>query len=560
MHPYSSNGPESWHTLNWMKTLQERLYSSPLTSLLPIVITEWSYLAPKSVSSVDQANWQSRIPLIAPFLVDTFAVFYGIQAPTAFTDPSEGSAGLLDPLGASTETYRRFQFLAPHVAGSTLVGRLAMPAGDAAWTVLMRTPQGKPTLVTWSRDVSTATPLQSGLPTYQAGRSPADFQTVSGTSLSSLVATGTPLVVSSTAADPLWGPISTIGRLPTTLNIGYSKAREQVVRQIYDALFGSALLQTAQIEIRSGAEALAISMDTLRRSSFQTFEARLEAAGVTMGEFAEVERPLSLSVKLPDYAAVKFDLGANAWPGNVRYQFRTLEPNAVLLGTKHPRISMLAGVKLAGGLVGSGYTLQLSAGETTFSLGMGSSEGKRNSYRMAIMEGKVVASYANDPPRDVRILSFADGGPAYNQTLPMNQIWNKGTCTLEKLPGVTSPAGTMDSLRISGTTFIAGVLRITYGPGTLTLPTGTKRIDMWVFPKGPVRQVDLSVRDLSGKVYFMPKQVRVVPGQWNLVQMQVPQVAGGTTILHDIFRVFPEPGALATDIDVTLGEIRVYAS
>jgi hypothetical protein len=560
-HPYSETSPESWHTLNWMKTLQARLYNSNIPKLLPIAFTEWSYLAPKSVTYAQQANWQSRIPLVMPWLVDTLGVFYGIQGPAQSWDPSENSAGLLDAAGQPRETYFRYQFLAPHVAGSSLTGRIKWASGDNVWTMLMRTPEGKPTIISWGREVNEATPFQSAMPTYQVGRTTGDYQTVTGDTLSTLTSNSTPMVISSSADDPLWGPLSTIGRLPSTMNIGYSKTREQVCRQIFDSLFNSQLDPSAVVEFWSGPNTGSMSMGTLRRIGYSEFQSRLELMGISIGDLTENSQPLSVKVRVNGFAPVEFDLGPNTWPASIRYQIRTLEPMASMAGTKNPRIAMSSVLKFSTGTTRAlAYRAPLYAGDTTFQIPLGTSEGKRTPYSINLMDGRVSAAAANNPPRDVRLLSFTQGGPAYSTYLAMNQIWTKDTCTIEKVNSVPSPAGTYDSLKIKGTQLVDGVLRIVYGPGTMFLPAGTKRIDMWVFPKGPVRQVDLTVRDIYGKVYFMPKQVRVIPGQWNLVQMQIPQVAGGTAILHDIFRVFPEPGSIASDLEVTIGEVRVYAS
>jgi hypothetical protein len=83
-------------------------------------------------------------------------------------------------------------------------------------------------------------------------------------------------------------------------------------------------------------------------------------------------------------------------------------------------------------------------------------------------------------------------------------------------------------------------------------------VDYWILPTGPVSSVDFTVRDASGRISYIPNPVKVRVGQWNLIQLPVPVVAGGKTYLHDILRIFPVAGSDPKLVRATIGEIRVY--
>ncbi len=556
IHPYTEKSPEDRHVPSWLRMVQDGLYLSEVRDLPPIAITEWSYLAPKAVTFANQANWQTRIPLVSPFYVDSLSVFYGIQGPESSWDPSEASAGLIDPAGNPRETYNKMLFLAPHVSGAQLVGRIKS-ATDNVWTLLMRSKSGKPTLVSWTQDVSEATPITPAAATYQVGRSEGDFQTVPGSALQSLVSDGAPMVISSTSDDALWGPMSTIGRLPNTFQVGYSKTRMEVVSGIHGALRDSQLPGTAQVEIRSGTEALVTTASALRGMTLTDFVSKLALRSVVVGNLAETEKPLSVAVKIGAYPWVRFDLGENRWPAPVRTQVRTLGSTATIAGTKPARLDMPAYFKIQFGASERRYPYKLQAGAKSFNFSIGTTAGRRQAHLLTVQEGTMAGSFYRTSDQDLRILSFDQAVAPYIENMKVQNIDTKGTCNVQVTDEMPCPAGNVNSLKITGVKLLDGVLRVNQGPN-LKLPAGSKRIDMWVYPKGPVAYVDFNVKDPLWKP-FWGKVTKVRPNEWNLLQMTVPST-GSDILLRDLIRVFPAAGANVTDMVVYLGEMRVYGT
>ncbi len=562
IHPYSPDAPESAAVRTWVQIIQDRIYSSKLGNLPPLLISEWSYLAPLNVSAALQGQSQSRIPLVSPFLVDTMSVFFGIQGPGGDSQLGEGSAGLIDSLGKPRNTYGRMLFLKPHVAGAQLVGRFRAGAGSKTWATLLRSATNKPTILVWTESGLSAAPIVPGASTYQMGQSNASFRTVGSASLGAIVASTTPTVVSSTPADLLWGPLASLGRLPNTLQIGYSKTRMEVARQIYDAIRNSRLTNATVFEIRSGTDYLRLTAGSLRSSSFGSFLAQLESKRVVLGNVTGVERPLSLTIAVSQFPAVTFDLGPNRWPAPIKYQVRSLEGSAVLLGTKALRLEGGAGFSLKfGSTAPQSLNANLVPGASVFKLGLGSSATKRTAHSLYLREQKVgyygiSAGLWSSSLRDIRTWSFDKIRPTYADWLDLAWMQSRGTCSYGMTTDATAPTGSR-VLRLVGTSLVNDAFRVLQGR-PFKLPTGAKRVDMWVYPTGPITHVDFSVRNRAGAVSYLSAPVGVLRDQWNLVQMTVPSVGSSEVYLHDIIRVFGEEGARASDMRLNLSEIRIY--